>query len=87
MAWPVEEGDCATQEGDDCYRLLVGQDFGVGEAAVVVDGDVHVLPTELAAAAAAAAVVLACPIAGHAVTGACDPPKLLDVDVDQLTRP
>ena len=40
---PVE-GDCAAEEADGGGGLLVGEDFGVGEAAVVVDRDVDVLP-------------------------------------------
>jgi hypothetical protein len=91
MAWPVEEGDCATQEGDDCYRLLVGQDFGVGEAAVVVDGDVDVLVADCASHAAGfvgvGGVVVLSPAADAPACAALDPAELVDVDVDELGRP
>src|SRR5215467_4489122 len=38
------EGDCAAQEADRGLGGFVGQNLGVGETAVVVDGDVHELP-------------------------------------------
>src|SRR4029079_13440622 len=81
------EGDRAAQEAGSGHRLLMWQHLCVGESAVVVDGDVDVLPTELAASAATAAVILACPVTGHAVTGASDPPQFLDVDMNEFARP
>ena len=77
------ELDGAAQKRDRCRGLLVGQNFGVGQARAVIDGDVHVVPADgLAALALAvgegAVVVLA---AGHPVSGAAlDAPELLDVD-------
>ena len=41
-----EEGERAREEADGGGRFLVGQDFGVGESAVVVDRDVDVLPAD-----------------------------------------
>jgi hypothetical protein len=40
------EADCALEEAGCGARLFVGEDFGVGKTAVVVDGDVDVLPTK-----------------------------------------
>ena len=72
--------------------FLVGEHLGVGEAAVVVDGDVDVLPADGAAAAAGCVGVAAgCSAGGRrapALAGAAfDPAELLDVDVDELARP
>ncbi len=39
-----EEGERSAEEADCGCGLLVGEDLGVGEAAVVVDGDVDVVP-------------------------------------------
>jgi hypothetical protein len=36
----------AAQEADRGRGFLVGQDFGIDESAVVVDGDVDVLPAD-----------------------------------------
>jgi hypothetical protein len=41
-----EEGERAAQEGNRGRRPLVGEHFGIGEAAVVVDCDVDVLPAD-----------------------------------------
>src|SRR5665213_3378038 len=40
------KGDGAAEESDRGRRLLVAEHFGVSEAAVVVDGDVDVLPAD-----------------------------------------
>jgi hypothetical protein len=74
------EGDRATEEADCGRCFLVAKDLGVGEAAVVVDRDVDVLPAFLALVASVVAA------AGHSVSGAVDPAELLHVDVDQLAR-
>lgn len=42
------EADGAAEEAGRSRRFLIRQHLGVGEAAVVVDGDVHVLPAERA---------------------------------------
>jgi hypothetical protein len=39
-----EEGDGAAQEGNRAGGALVAEDLGIGQAAVVVDGDGHELP-------------------------------------------
>src|SRR5690349_8779800 len=39
-----KEGDRATEKGGGGRGSFVEEHFGVGEAAVVIDGDVHVLP-------------------------------------------
>ena len=57
-----------------------GHDLGKGEAGVIVDADMHVLPAD------AAAVALAPAIAGDAVTDLVELTELFDVDVDELAR-
>src|ERR671918_843841 len=47
------EGERSSEEADCRPRLLVREHLGVGEAAVVVDGDVDVLPADRAAGLAA----------------------------------
>jgi hypothetical protein len=86
-----EEGDGAAEETDRCRRSLVREHFGVGEAAVIVDGDVDVLPADRAACVAARVAppgpVAAGDAAADALAGAAlDPAELLDVDVHELTR-
>jgi hypothetical protein len=56
---------------------LVGQDGREGDAGVIVDGDVQVLPTGTAGLFAA--------ISGDAVAGLADTRQALDVEVDQIT--
>ena len=41
------EGEGAAEEADGGRGFLVGEHLGVGEAAVVVDGDVDVLPADV----------------------------------------
>src|SRR5436190_3954487 len=72
------EGDGTAKEADRCRRFLVAEDLGVGEATVVVDRDVDVLPAFLALIAPVVAA------AGDSVTGPVDPTQLLDVDVEEL---
>ena len=40
------EAEGAAEEADRCGRFLVWEHLGVGEAAVVVDSDVDVLPAD-----------------------------------------
>src|ERR671930_2087643 len=86
------EGDRALQEAGRGRGLLVAEDLRVGEAAVVVDRDVDVLPA-LAAASVAVAVGIgaggaAASVAERALAGAAfDSTELLDVDVHELARP
>ena len=58
--------------------FFVGQDFRVGEARVVVDRQMDILPAD------AAGVALAGPVAGDPVTDPIELAQLLDVDVDDL---
>jgi hypothetical protein len=76
----VGEGDGTSKEADRGRCFLVGEDVRVGEAAVVVDRDVDVLPPFLALVASIVAA------SGHSLSGPIDPAELLDVDVDQLAR-
>ena len=87
----VESGG-ATQEADRRRRLLIGQHLGVGEAAVVVDRDVHELPADRQPAAAlevdARGVVVLAQAVPDALAGAAlEPAQPLDIDVHELARP
>jgi hypothetical protein len=57
---------------------LITQDLGVGQAAVVVDGDVHEVPAQ-----AASTVLLLAAVQPPATAGR-DLAELLDVDVNQI---
>ena len=86
----MKEGDGAAEEADCGGGSLVGEHFGVGEPAVVVDGDVHVLSADrvvpLALAVGEGRVVMAMRSVADALAGAAlDPVELVDVDVDELT--
>jgi hypothetical protein len=91
MPWRRYVRGRSLQEADRGCRFFVGQDFGVGEAAVVVDGDVDVLVADGAAAAAGlvdpARVVVLRAAADTPARAALDPAELLDVDVQQLAGP
>jgi len=83
------EGDRAVEKGDRRGRFLVVQDLGVGQAAVVVDGDVHELPADGVADSAGRVGVFA--VVGRVALAADpfaratdDPAELLHVDVDEL---
>jgi hypothetical protein len=75
----VEAGGPDEEASGGCC-FLVGEHFGVGEAAVVVNGDVDVLPAFLALVAPVVAA------AGYSVSRAVDPAELLDVEMDELAR-
>jgi len=79
-AVPRDEGECPSEEGCRACRLLVGQDFGVGEARSIVDSDMKGFPS------CAALRALAHAVAGDAVADAVDPAELFRVDVDQFAR-
>ena len=66
------------EEGNGAIGLLVGLDLGEGDAGMIVDADVDELPAD------AAAVALAGPIAGDAVTDLVETTELFDIDVDDL---
>ena len=87
-----EERDGARKERNDGRGLLIAEDLRVGQPGAIVDRDVDTLPASRAAPHAIGA------LSGHsaAVTAAArnaarratlDLAQLLDVDVDQLTRP
>jgi hypothetical protein len=81
------EGGGAAEEAGSGAGFLVVEHLGVGEAAVVVDGDVDVLPAfDLAELSDPAGLRLARPGAADPVTDPADTPELLDVDVEQLSR-
>ncbi len=85
----VEEGDRSLQESDRGRGLFVGEHFGVGEPAEVVDGDVDELPADRAAPAAAAVgapwpIAAGNPAADAFAGAALDPAELFGVDVDEL---
>src|SRR3990172_227091 len=85
------EADGAAEEAGRGRRLLIGQHLRVGEAAVVVDGDVHVLPADraprLASLVGGGRVVVLRASADPPACSASDPAELLDIDVQQLTWP
>src|SRR5689334_19885756 len=82
------ERDGALEERDGGGRLLVGENFDVGQAGRVIDADVYEFPAGRGAAPARAAVgVLARAPAGDAMPDPGDHAELFDVDVDQLARP
>ena len=87
-----EEGECALEEADRGGGFFVGEDFGVGETAVVVDGDVDELPADRAPVASGASRrrgrARSRRATADAFAGATlDAAELLDVDVDELARP
>ena len=67
------------EEGHRVARSLAGEHLAVGNARVVIDGDVDVVPTR---AWAALNAVLA-----DALAHVPEAPQLLDIDVQQLARP
>ncbi|GAB3588001.1 hypothetical protein GCM10027445_68660 [Amycolatopsis endophytica] len=76
----AEPGHGAVQEGGGGGVAFVGQGFDVGQAGVVVDGDVQVVVADTAAADLLAAAV-------HPPTAAVrHSAEFLDVDVQQLAR-
>ena len=74
----LEPGQCAAGKSDSAVGFFVGEDFAVGQAAGIVDGDVEIFP------AGAALVALAGAITGDAVADAVDAAEFLDVDVDEF---
>ena len=68
--------DGSLQESRRRRRFLVRQDLREGDAGVVVDGDMHVLPAGAMDAAAA--------VAGDAATDSPETSDLLDVEVEEI---
>jgi hypothetical protein len=69
------------ESGDRC-GLLVTEQLGVGQAAVVVDDRVRELPADPSGLLLAGPV----PIAGDAMTGPCEARKALDIHLQQIAR-
>ena len=74
-------GDCGPEEGCGTSLLLVGRDVGEGNAGVIVDTNMRVLPAN------PAAIALACAVAGDAMADLIEFTELFDVDVDQFAGP
>jgi hypothetical protein len=74
----VEVGAGHPEEADGRLVALIGQDRPEGDAGVVVDGDVQILP--------AGAARLAAPLTGDTMGGFADPRQTLDIEVDQVAR-
>ena len=68
--------DGSLQEGGSRGSFLVGQDLREGDAGVVVDSDMNVLPAGAMDAAAA--------VAGDATTDGLETSDLLDIEVEQI---
>src|SRR3954470_20039091 len=64
------------QEGGSGKAFFIGQDLGKGDAGVVVDGDMDVLPADVAGIAFAVAM--------DAVADAADAAQFLDVEMEQI---
>src|SRR6516165_3579278 len=60
--------------------FFIGQDFRVGDARMVVDGQMQIFPAD------PAGVALAGPVAGDPVTDPVELAQLFDVDMDDLAR-
>ena len=75
----LEESQGGVEEGDGALCGFIREELGEGQAGVVIDGDVEELP-------AGAADVIALPVAGDAMAGACDARELLDVEVEKFAR-
>ena len=74
-----EEGESGEEKGDGALRALVREELGEGDAGVIIDGDVKVLPT-------GAAGVIALAVAGDAMAEALDAGELLNIEVDEFAR-
>src|ERR1019366_9428121 len=74
----VEGGRSHEEEADGRLVALVGQDGREGDAGVVVDGDVQVLP--------AGAARLAAPLTGDAMARLADPRQTFYIEGDQVAR-
>src|SRR4029077_4017883 len=74
----LEVRDRREEEGDGAFLLLIREDVGTGDAGVVVDGDVSILPAGGLATAMAGAT------AGDAMANAVEAAEFLDIEVDDL---
>jgi len=80
-AVPGEEREGVLEEASGAFLGLIGQDFGIGEARGIVDGDVKGFP------AGAALSALTPPVAGDPMADAVDLSELLAVDMDEFAWP
>ena len=71
-------GDCGFQMGEGAMRFLIGEDVGIRDARGVIDA--HILPAD------AACVRVSGSLTGYAVSGACKPPELLDIEMEHVAR-
>jgi hypothetical protein len=69
-------GECSSQEGGSAASLLIGHDLGKGNAGVVVNRDMDVLPSRTSAVALSPAVTR------DAMADLVELAELFDVDVD-----
>jgi hypothetical protein len=88
----AEETKSADEEAGSSDCFLVWEHFGVGEAAVVVNGDVDELPSDRAVFTPVGfkpggPVAARCPATYAFACATLDPSELLDVDVDELPGP
>jgi len=74
-----EPGDSAAQELAAAARVLIGEDFGIGDAGMVIDGHVHELPAGAATSGA--------PPSSDAMTGLRETAQLLRIQVQQIAGP
>src|SRR5215218_3516642 len=83
-----EEGKRAVEETDRGAGFFIAEDLGVGEATVIVDGDVDVVPAAEAAIAAVGITAARSSLVGRALpdafAGHLETAELFDVDVDEL---
>jgi hypothetical protein len=70
-------GECGLEESGGRGSLFVGQDVGEGDAGVIVDGDMHVLPAD--------AFAVAFVIAVDAVARGMETSELFDVEMEQVS--
>ena len=70
--------DGGLEESGGRAGFLVGQDLREGDARMIIDGDMHILPAGTMNAAAA--------VAGDTTTDRLDATDLFDVEVEQIAR-
>src|SRR5688500_14105956 len=88
--WAAKNPSSAAEEPRAGAGLLVGEDLGIGQAGVVINGGVDIV---IADGAAAGAVPIAGAMLGRVAAiepvaaTVAQPAQLLDIDMDQLARP
>jgi hypothetical protein len=83
----ANQGNRSPQEGASGCASLIGEHLGIGQARGVINGDMDELPAG-GAQSLWADLELAAAMAADSVAGTtdADPPQLLDVQMDELTR-